>query len=259
MESLLEQINRKCRDKKKLFGVLIDPDSYQDDELIAIARLAGNSLVDFFLVGGSILIKDKIEKTISLLREHSGLAVILFPGSTIQVSEAADALLLLSVISGRNAEMLIGNHVIAAPMLKKSRLEIIPTGYMLIESGKLTSVQYMSNTTPIPSGKSDIAVSTAIAGEMLGMKLIYLEAGSGADHSVSPEMISSVKQNISVPLIVGGGIRDVQQARKILHAGADMIIVGNAIEKNRIFITEISDLFKNEFNQASINSKNYTS
>ena len=259
MESLFELINRKRLNNEKLFGVLIDPDSYQDDELIAIAQLAGNSLVDFFLVGGSMLIKDKLEKTIFLLREHSGLPVILFPGSTIQVSEAADALLLLSVISGRNAEMLIGNHVIAAPMLKKSRLEIIPTGYMLIESGKLTSVQYMSNTIPIPSGKSDIAVSTAMAGEMLGMKLIYLEAGSGADHPVSPEMISSVKQNISVPLIVGGGIRTVNQARKILQAGADMIIVGNAIEKNRIFIAEISDLLKNEFKQASINSKIYTS
>jgi putative glycerol-1-phosphate prenyltransferase len=158
----------------------------------------------------------------------------------LQISKSADAILLLSLISGRNADLLIGQHVIAAPLLKSSHLEIIPTGYMLIESGTQTAASYISNTLPIPSQKDDIAMSTAMAGEMLGLNLIYLDAGSGAKNSVSEAMIRKVKSNINIPLIVGGGINTPAKAIKACEAGADLIVVGNAIEKNARLIKDIS-------------------
>jgi putative glycerol-1-phosphate prenyltransferase len=153
----------------------------------------------------------------------------------------ADGLLLLSLISGRNAEMLIGKHVLAAPFLKTCNFEILPTGYMLIENGHHTAVSYMSNTEPIPSGQDDIALCTAVAGELLGLQLIYMDAGSGAENPVSPLMIKKVKQNISIPLIIGGGICTAKQAKDAAKAGADVVVVGNAIEKNLPLISELCD------------------
>jgi phosphoglycerol geranylgeranyltransferase len=225
---------------RKLFAVLVDPDKHNRDSLSLLISSIKDSEVDFILVGGSLLTFDHLEETLVAIKSRTEIPVILFPGSIMQLNEKADAVLLLSLISGRNADLLIGKHVIAAPYLKKSGLEILPTGYMLIESGPLTTAQYVSNTIPIPRLKDDIAVCTAMAGEMLGLKLIYMDAGSGAELPVSPSMIRKVKDSISVPLIVGGGIRTPEQAIISCRAGADMIVVGNAIEKDLTVINSIA-------------------
>jgi putative glycerol-1-phosphate prenyltransferase len=167
--------------------------------------------------------------------------VVIFPGSVMQIDNQAEAILFLSLISGRNAEMLIGKHVAAAPLLKKTRLEIIPTGYMVIESGRLTSVQYISGTLPLPQNKTDLAAHTALAGQLLGLKLIYMDAGSGAEHPVKTELIKAVKKEISVPLIVGGGINNAAKAKAAARAGADVIVVGNSIEKKPELIFDIAN------------------
>jgi len=226
---------------RKSFAVLIDPDKYDRQGLIALSSLSEQHQIDFLFVGGSLLTFDHLDETLQTIKENTRLPVILFPGSIMQISNRADAVLLLSLISGRNADLLIGKHVIAAPYLKESKLEILPTGYMLVEGGPMTTAQYISNTFPIPRLKDDIAVCTAIAGEMLGLKLIYMDAGSGAQWPVTPEMIRKVKENISVPLIVGGGIRNAEQAYASANAGADVIVVGNAIEKDTSVLKEIAN------------------
>ena len=215
--------------KKRKIAVLIDPDKHTENSVLSTLNICKECGVDFILVGGSLVSKP-IDEFIISLKKICDIPVILFPGSLLQISKHADAILLLSLISGRNAEFLIGNHVLAAPILKRSNLEIISTGYMLIENGKTTSVEYMSNTRPIPSDKTDIAVATAIAGEMLGLKSIYLEAGSGAIKLVPSEMISAIKQNTSIPLIVGGGIRSREHLDAIFNAGADIAVIGNSLE-----------------------------
>jgi phosphoglycerol geranylgeranyltransferase len=239
--NIYQAISGKKGKKNKKFAVLIDPDKTTQKQLLTIIELAANNVVDFFFVGGSLLTNDNLELTIKTIKGHCHIPVVLFPGSTMQINKNADALLLLSLISGRNPEMLIGKHVTAAPYLKASKLEIIPTGYMLIESGKPTAALYMSNSTPIPADKADIAVCTAMAGEMLGLKLIFMDAGSGAILPVSENMIAKVKQNISIPLIVGGGIRTPAKAHDLCHAGADVVVVGNAIEENIRLIENIAD------------------
>lgn len=229
----------KSRNKKKLFAVLIDPESYQEKTLLSLINQSVNSGVDFFMVGGS-MISRPLEPIIKLIKAHCHIPVLLFPGSLLQISPAADAILLLSLISGRNPEFLIGNHVLAAPMLHRYRMESIPTGYLLTGNQTSTSVEYISNTRPIPSEKTDIAVATALAGEMLGLKLIYLEAGSGASDPVPGEMIRQVKDQISVPLIVGGGIRSVRTLELVYRAGADMAVVGNAFENKPDLLKEMA-------------------
>lgn len=216
----------------KKIAVLVDPDKPTDEQIVHIASKSQDAGVDFFFVGGSLLTNDNLDSCIKLLKKQSTIPVILFPGNTNQLSNKADGFLFLSLISGRNAEMLIGRHVIAAPYLKLSGLEILPTGYMLIDSGKPTSVSYMSNTFPIPNDKYDIAICTAMAGEMLGMKLIFLEAGSGASTSVSSEMIRMVSDSIRIPLIVGGGIRTPEKAAECAKAGADVVVIGSALEND---------------------------
>ena len=233
--------NKIFNTQRRNLAVLIDPEKQTIKELSAIVDLSQKSGADFFLVGGS-LISVSIEKYISKIKENSSIPVILFPGSLLQLSDKADAILLLSLISGRNPDLLIGNHINAAPFLKKSGLEIIPTGYMLIDGGKKTSVEYMSNTSPIPADKPEIAVATAIAGEMTGKKLIYLEAGSGALNPVPAKMICSIKDNINIPLIVGGGIRTSQTLRNICKAGANTIVIGNAFENDYSLIQEFSEI-----------------
>lgn len=222
----------KFQDKtRKKLAVLVDPDKPSDAQILSIVEKANAADVDFFFVGGSLLVTDSLEQCIKLIKEHSQIPVLIFPGNPLQISKYCDGFLLLSLISGRNPEMLIGRHVIAAPYLKLYGNEIIPTGYMLIDSGKATSVSYMSDTTPIPHDKDDIAMCTAIAGEMLGLKLIYLEAGSGALMPVSTSMISKVSQMINIPLIVGGGIKTPEMAADAVKAGADIIVIGTAFEK----------------------------
>ncbi len=234
-------IEEKIKAGEKQFAVLIDPDKPTDDELLSLIKEAENSNVDYFFVGGSLLTNDCFDRCISLLKKNSSIPVVLFPGNTLQMSKKADALLFLSLISGRNAEMLIGRHVIAAPYLKLSKLEVIPTGYMLIDSGKTTTASYMSNSIPIPADKTDIALCTAMAGEMLGLKIIYMDAGSGAESTISNDMITSVKKNITIPLIVGGGIRTPEKAKEAAEAGADIVVVGNILEKNSHLIKRISE------------------
>jgi phosphoglycerol geranylgeranyltransferase len=174
------------------------------------------------------------------IKKISTIPTVLFPGDISQISNKADAFLYLSLISGRNAEFLIGKHVIAAPILKRSSLEIIPTGYMLIDGGSPTTALYISNTTPIPNNRPEIAVCTAMAGELLGLKLIYMDAGSGADRPVSAAMIAAVSKNIEVPLIIGGGIQTPEKAAANVRAGADVVVVGNAFEKNPSLILEMA-------------------
>ena len=201
--------------------------------------------MDLFFIGGSLLTNNSLDFCVTIIKQNCKIPVILFPGNAMQINNKSDGILFLSLISGRNPEMLIGNHVITAPFLKESDIEVLSTGYMLIDSGKATSVSYMSNTNPIPYNKDDIAVCTAIAGEMLGLKMIYMDGGSGAINSISEKMITSVTNKIDVPLIIGGGIKSAKQAKEKCKAGADIIVVGNAIEKNSKLIKEIADAINN--------------
>lgn len=227
---------------KKKFAVLIDPDKYSLEYLSRVITLAVNAHVDYFFLGGSLLIRDSMDQFIAYIKENSEIPVLLFPGNNIQLNNQADGILLLSLISGRNPDMLIGRHVISAPYLKASNLEIISTGYMLIESGRTTAVTYMSNTFPIPSHKADIASCTAMAGEMLGLKLIYMDAGSGAQNPVPAAMIRKVKESIGIPLIIGGGITTPELANAAFESGADLVVVGNAIERDPNLITGIAKI-----------------
>lgn len=237
--SIYNNIIKAKKEGRKLLSVLIDPDHTSDDILIGIKN-AIEAHVDYFFIGGSLLHGNAAGELIDFIKSNSNIPVILFPGSTMQINIEADALLYSSVISGRNPELLIGRHVESAFLLKKSPLEIISLGYMLIDSGQVTSVNYMSNTQPIPHDKRSIAVSTAIAGELLGLKMIYLEAGSGARRAVSSKMIQDVSHNISIPLIVGGGIREPEMATAALLSGADMVVIGNAAEKDPSLIFDMS-------------------
>jgi putative glycerol-1-phosphate prenyltransferase len=239
--NLYKQIEENRTFNKKMFAVLIDPDKKDLNQLKTMVELAHQSKVDFFFVGGSLLTNDSMNQCISFLKEISEIPVILFPGNAMQVNKDADGILFLSLISGRNADMLIGKQVITAPILKASNLEIIPTGYMLIESGKPTTASYMSNTTPIPYEKNDVAACTALAGEMLGLKLIFMDGGSGAQNPVSKEMIKKVRQSVNIPIIVGGGISSGEKAAENCKAGADLIVVGNSIENNPKLMLEISE------------------
>ncbi len=227
---------------KKQFAVLVDPDKYDSKQLIDLVTLSQKSMVSYFFVGGSLLSEGNLDLTIKVIKDHSDVPVIIFPGDEMQINSRADAILLLSMISGRNPELLIGKHVISAPYLKRSGLEILPTGYMLVDSGRSTTALYMSNTMPIPANKDEIAVCTAMAGEMLGLKLIYMDGGSGADDPVPTSMIEKVKNNISAPLILGGGIRTPETAREKFKAGADVIVVGNAIESDQSLLTRIAEV-----------------
>jgi len=217
--------------KKGLFALLVDPDKHNADTLRGIASYADTCGVDLFLLGGS-LIKRGMEETLQVLKAYTDIPVTLFPGSVFHLCSNADGILLLSLISGRNPEFLIGNHVVAAHAIKDSGMEVIPTGYILVDTGKPTSVQYMSGTMPIPGNKPDIVVATAIAGEQLGNKAIYLEGGSGALNPISTSIIKEVKNNINIPIIVGGGIRTPQQVLSARKAGAAMVVIGSAIEQN---------------------------
>jgi len=236
-ESIFSSIFKSKAQKKKQFAVLVDPDKFETSKVIDIAETAG---VDFIFVGGSILTNGNLEQCINVIKKQTNIPVIIFPGNNLQISKNANGILLLSLISGRNPELLIGKQVIAAPLLKSSNLEILPTGYMLIDGGKPTAVSYMSNTNPIPYDKDDIAMCTAMAGEMLGLKLIYMDAGSGALNAISEKMIKKVRSTISIPLIIGGGIDTAKKAVLACKAGADIIVIGNAIEKDSSLIKKIA-------------------
>ncbi len=225
---------------QKSFAVLVDPDKAEPAALDRLLQLAVAARVDYFLVGGSLVISNRLDEVIQQIKASCTIPVLLFPGSPSQVSRYADALLYLSLISGRNPELLIGQHVISAPFVRQSGLEIISTGYMVVDGGAPTTVSYISNATPLPADKHEIAMCTAMAGEMLGMKLIYMDAGSGARRPITESMIQSVARQIQVPLIVGGGITDPEKAYRNCRAGADVIVIGNAIEKDAGLIKEMA-------------------
>jgi phosphoglycerol geranylgeranyltransferase len=238
--SVYTSILNKKADTQKSFAVLIDPDKVTVAGIDKLCVLAADAKVDYFFVGGSLVISNQLDDVILQIKKNCNIPVILFPGSPSQISRSADALLYLSLISGRNPELLIGQHVISAPFVKQSGLEIISTGYMVIDGGSPTTVSYISNALPIPADKHEIAMCTAMAGEMLGMKLIYMDAGSGAKRPVHEHMIAAVAGNIKVPLVVGGGITDPEKAYVNCKAGADLIVIGNAIEKQPALIGEMA-------------------
>lgn len=223
----------KLSQKRANYFCLIDPDSIDVKDAARIATTFEENGVDGILVGGSMMLKDNFEIVLKIIKESVKIPVLIFPGIFNFVSPYADALLLLSMVSSRNAQMLIGEQVRAAPLIKQYNLESIGTGYMLIDGGRNTSVQYMSFSQPIPRDKNDIAIAHALAAQYLGMKLIYMDAGSGANFPISNEMITAIKSNIDIPLIVGGGIKTPEVARQKAEAGADFIIIGSALEKTQ--------------------------
>lgn len=233
-------LQKKRYERRKSFAVLLDPDKVYMATFPDFLAKAARCGVDFFFVGGSLVTRYAIDQLVAAIHAHTSIPAILFPGNSLHIEPSADAILLLSLISGRNAELLIGQHVIAAPLLKQSNLEILPTGYMLVESGKLTTVSYMSGTIPMPHDKPSVAACTAMAGEMLGLKLMYLDAGSGAEYPVPAAIIAAVHEATEAPLIVGGGIDSGEKAYTALEAGADVVVVGNGIERDPALLPEIA-------------------
>ncbi len=224
-------MKRESFPKNTSIGLLLDPDKSKGESLRNILAIAEDCHADFILTGGSLTF-NSIDNLIGEVRQHCSIPVVLFPGNLLQLSHQADIIMLLSLISGRNPELLIGNHIIAAPYLKTVKDKLISVGYILINCGSMTSVEYISQTDAIPSDKPEIAVATAMAGEMLGLGMIYLEAGSGAAKPVPANLVKAVRENVSIPIAVGGGIRKKEDIEEIFNAGADTIILGNGCEKN---------------------------
>jgi putative glycerol-1-phosphate prenyltransferase len=243
MNTILTQLNNLRKEGKKSLAVLVDPDKITDaahvNHVINLIKHAGTDIV---CVGGSLLVEQGFHNILREIKEKCCVPVVLFPGSPQQISRDADAMLFLSLISGRNAELLIGQHVQAAPVLKKIGLEVIPTGYMIVDCGKQTTASYISQTFPIPHNKPEIAAATAMAGEMLGLKCIYLDGGSGADKPVSPAMIEAVRAAVDIPIIVGGGIRTERQVQEAYDAGADMIVIGTVFENEPETLFTLSEV-----------------
>lgn len=237
MRSIYKKILLNREANKKMLAVLLDPDKCVGGVLSATISALKTNPPDFIFVGGSHTLVS-IDLFIDLLREETKANIVLFPGNAAQFCNNPDALLYLSLISGRNAEFLIGQHITSSVAIKKSNIEVIPTGYILIDGGKPSSVEYISNTRSIPRDKKEIALSTAIAAELLGMRMIYLEAGSGANNVVPPEMIEYVYDGLSLPLVVGGGIKTTEQMTDAFDAGADLVVVGNIFETQPEKITE---------------------
>jgi phosphoglycerol geranylgeranyltransferase len=238
VNKILSEIYAAQKKNKAQLAVLIDPDKFN----IELVKLCNKCAVSYFFVGGSKLHNGNIEKTVSSIKKISKIPVVIFPGDEKQLSARADAVLFLSLLSGRNADYLIGKHVLAAPVIKKKKLECISTAYILIKGGKKSVTQKVTKTKPLRSTKE--IVNTAIAGELLGFKLIYLEAGSGAKTSIPAKVISEVKKSVSIPVLAGGGIDTKEKASGAIKAGADIIVVGNALEKDVYLIKKLSSLFK---------------
>jgi phosphoglycerol geranylgeranyltransferase len=248
---ILRSLIKRRGENKKSLSLLIDPDKIiSKASLNLLVEQANACGVDYFLIGGSLLTTDILGDVVNQIKISSGIPVILFPGSNMHIHKSADGILFLSLISGRNPELLIGQHVAAAPVLKQSNLEILSTGYILI-GDQTTTVAYISQTLPIPFSKPEIAVCTALAGEMLGMQLIYLDAGSGAKTEVSEIMIQQVRKAIDVPLIVGGGINNAQKVENAYASGADMVVLGTAVEHNIKFLSEAAQI-RNKINALDI-------
>jgi phosphoglycerol geranylgeranyltransferase len=224
---------------KKLTAVLIDPDKAEDTHLDHLLQCTHHAGVDMLLLGGSLLSENRVDKVAKSIKQRTALPVILFPGHALQLTAAADAILFHSLISGRNPEYLIGQHVQAAPMIRHMNIETISAGYILVDGGQISTTSYITQTIPVPAHKSEIAVATALAGEMLGMKMIYLEAGSGARRTVPEELIRDVVENISIPVWTGGGIDQPEKAYRVAKAGSDVVVFGNIFEKDTTFMKDM--------------------
>jgi putative glycerol-1-phosphate prenyltransferase len=235
--------------KDRHLAILIDPDKQKDyAEFLDLIKKINLLKPSFIFVGGSTVNKDDFESCITNIKSNSSIPVVIFPGSHNQISKAADAILFLSLISGRNPDYLVGHQIEAAPFLKQMDIEVLPTAYLLIDGGTNSAVAYVSQTTPIPADQNSIAVNTAIAGEMLGKQLIFMDAGSGAKNAISEEMISAVKRNTNIPLIIGGGIKDIEGVNKVFNAGANVVVIGNKIEEDVNFLLDLIQLNKKHIN-----------
>lgn len=229
MSSVYDKITTAVAQGRKLFALLIDPEKCTPARLETVAAAAAQAQPDLILVGGSQL-RHSTEAAIATIKQRCDRPVVLFPGNALQLAANADALLLLSLLSGRNAEWLVGQQVRAARQIHALGIETIPTGYILIDGGKTSAVQRVSHTQPIAADDTDLAVATALCGQQVGKRLIYLEAGSGAANPVPPETIRAVKQMLHIPLVVGGGIANTEALRCAYAAGADIVVVGNHLE-----------------------------
>lgn len=241
---IYQDLLRRKKEGKSGFAVLVDPDKISPSGMERMARLCNDAKVDYLLVGGSLVVTNQLDDCIRRFKAESSIPVVLFPGNPSQVTPYADALLYLSLISGRNPDLLIGHHVVSAPVVKASGLEVISTGYMVVDGGVPTTVSYMSHSAPLPANKPDIALCTAWAGELQGKHIIYMDAGSGARNPVSEEMIHKVAANISIPLFIGGGIHTPEKVYANCKAGANIVVVGNAIEKDSMLIAELAQATK---------------
>lgn len=241
--TILKEIYNKVENYRKQLAFLIDPDKYQGAKLDDAIKQINTAQPDMVMIGGSLISKH-VDPVIEKIKQNCETPVIIYPGSLLQLSDKADGILFISLISGRNPEFLIGNHITAAPFIKQSNTEVISTGYMLIDGGSKTSVEYMSNTQPIPSNKVDIAIATALAGELLGMKIIYMDAGSGAKNPIEPVMIQKVKNALTVPLMIGGGLNTPEKVENACKAGADILVIGNAVEKDISLLQEFSEIIR---------------
>ena len=239
MNRIYQHIISSSRKRQNLLAVLIDPEKMRPHAVSAFVSKVDQSIATHIFVGGSAVDKGLTGILVEAIKKHTSLPVILFPGDELQITDKADGILFLSLISGRNPEYLIGKHVKAVSKLKATDLEVIPTGYMLLENGKQTAVERVSETKPIKRNDLQTIVDTAKAGELLGMQLIYLEAGSGATHAIEPKIISIVKAELSIPLVVGGGIRTKHDLETAYKAGADLVVVGTAFEEDEGFFEEL--------------------
>jgi putative glycerol-1-phosphate prenyltransferase len=236
---ILDFINNAKKNNQKLLAILLDPDKIKLTNLPNTIQKINKSNANLIFIGGSLLFKNVLDEFVKIAKENTKLPILLFPGSAMQITNNADGILFLQLISGRNPEYLISNQVIAAPLLKQTDLEVISTGYMLIESGRETTASYISNTKPIPSHKPEIAMATAIAGEYIGNKLIYMDGGSGALNPIPINVIKKVANNIDIPIIIGGGLRTKETIQNAYNAGATVVVVGTAFENNETLLDKL--------------------
>jgi phosphoglycerol geranylgeranyltransferase len=236
--TVYQKILSKKKKKEKMLAALLDPDSENLGNLKKKIQLIEKSKIDFILVGGSTSWNNNFESFTEKVKSMASKAVIIFPGSAEQISPSADAILFLSLISGKNPKYLIGEQIKAAPILKEMDIEVIPTGYILVDGGRKTTVEFVSGTNPISQDDVEKIKDTAYAAQLLGMKMVYLECGSGARYTVKDEIIKKVKEYIEIPLVVGGGIKDRKEIQSKHRAGADIVVVGNALEKDPTILLE---------------------
>ena len=229
---IIDFINNAKKNNKKLLAILLDPDKIKLADIPNTIHKINKSSANLIFIGGSLLFKNILDKFVKIAKENTELPILLFPGSAMQITNNADGILFLQLISGRNPEYLISNQVIAAPLLKQTSLEVISTGYLLIESGRETTASYISNTKPIPTHKPEIAMATAMAGEYIGNKLIYMDGGSGALNPIPTDVIKKVANNIDIPIIIGGGLRTKKAIQNAYNAGATVVVVGTAFEND---------------------------